>query len=169
VIPAKAKEGEDRALTTPLSYTGAAEDLDRELASHLADYVDSHLELGSTLAEAKAEMDAAAKVAREKSKAAQQTSKPDASRAPAMPTASPPRAFQSHSCFCSFTSVFAVPWPTAASTTPPIQLEHPRVNSNLPTTRPTKLSTTSSTCLLPHDVTASTVEVFLFKIFDPRI
>ncbi len=77
VIPAKAKEGEDEALTTPLSYTGSPEELDRELGQHLASYVDSHVALGSTLAEAKAEMDAAAKAARQKVKTAQQTSKPD--------------------------------------------------------------------------------------------
>jgi PRTRC genetic system protein E len=77
VIPAKAKEGEDEALTTPLSYTGSCEELDRELGQHLASYVDSYLALGSTLAEAKAEMDAAAKAARPKVKTAQPTSKPD--------------------------------------------------------------------------------------------
>lgn len=78
VIPAKAKEGEDQALTTPLSYTGSPEELDRELGQHLASYVDSHLALGNTLAEAKAEMDAAAKAARQRAKTAQQTSKSDA-------------------------------------------------------------------------------------------
>jgi PRTRC genetic system protein E len=77
VIPTKAKEGDDQALTTPLSYTGSPEELDAELGKHLASYVDSHFQLGSTLAEAKAEMDAAAKAARQKVKAAQQTSKPD--------------------------------------------------------------------------------------------
>lgn len=77
VIPAKTKEGEDQALTTPLSYTGSPEELDRELGQHLASYVDSHVTLGSTLAEAKAEMDAAAKAARQRAKTAQQTSKSD--------------------------------------------------------------------------------------------
>ena len=61
VIPARVKDGEDQALTTPLSYIGSPEELDRELGQHLASYVDSHLALGSTLAEAKAQMDAAAK------------------------------------------------------------------------------------------------------------
>ena len=61
VIPVRAKEGEDEALTTPLSYTGSPEELDRELGQHLAGYVDSYLALGSTLAEAKAEMDAGPK------------------------------------------------------------------------------------------------------------
>jgi PRTRC genetic system protein E len=71
VIPAKAKEGEDQALTTPLSYTASPEELDSELGKHLASYVDAHLSLGSTLAEAKAEMDAAAKAVRQKAKATQ--------------------------------------------------------------------------------------------------
>ena len=47
VIPAKVKEGEDHALTTPLSLTGSAEELDSELGRHLAGYVDSHLALGA--------------------------------------------------------------------------------------------------------------------------
>ena len=71
VIPAKVKEGEDQALTTPLSYTASPEELDAELGKHLASYVDAHLALGSNLAEAKAEMDAAAKAARQKAKATQ--------------------------------------------------------------------------------------------------
>ena len=71
VIPAKAKEGEDQALTTPLSYTASPEELDAELGKHLASYVDSHVALGSTLADARAEMDAAAKAARQKAKATQ--------------------------------------------------------------------------------------------------
>jgi PRTRC genetic system protein E len=78
VIPAKAKEGEAAALTTPLSYAGSPEELDKELGQQLASYVDSHLALGSTLAEAKAEMDSAAKAARQKAKTAQQTPKSDA-------------------------------------------------------------------------------------------
>ena len=76
VIPTKARDGEDLALTTPLSYTASPEELDAELGKHLASYVDSHMLLGSTLAEAKAEMDAAAKAARQRAKASQQTSKP---------------------------------------------------------------------------------------------
>ena len=75
VIPAKAKEGEEQALTTPLSFAGSAEELDAELGSHLASYVDSHLELRTTLAEAKAEMDAAAKAVRQKAKTTQHVSK----------------------------------------------------------------------------------------------
>jgi len=76
-IPAKAKEGEEQALTTPLSFTGSAEELDVELGSHLASYAQSHLELRNTLAEAQAEMDAAAKAARQRVKTPQQTAKSD--------------------------------------------------------------------------------------------
>jgi PRTRC genetic system protein E len=95
VIPAKVKDGEDQALTTPLGYTGTAEELDRELGQHLASYVDSHVALGSTLAEAKAEMDVAAKAARQKAKTAQQSSKPDTGtrkEESATPVAAPPDA-----------------------------------------------------------------------------
>ena len=77
VIPAKVKEGEDHALTTPLSFTGSAEELDSELGRHLVSYVDSHLALGNTLAEAKAEMDAATKAARQKVKTTQQAPRLD--------------------------------------------------------------------------------------------
>ena len=76
MIPAKAKEGEDQALTTPLSYTRSPEEIDTELGKHLASYVESHLTLGSTLVEAKAEMEAAAKAARQKARTAQHTSSP---------------------------------------------------------------------------------------------
>ncbi len=77
VIPAKVREGEEHALTTPVSVTGSAEELDAELGRHLASYVDAHIALGSTLAEAKAEMDAAAKAARQKGKTTQPASKAD--------------------------------------------------------------------------------------------
>ena len=94
VIPAKAKEGEDEALTTPLSYTGSPEELDRELGKHLASYVESHVALGSTLAEAKAEMDAAAKAARQKAKTQQPISKPAPSNAPKEESVLPAAATQ---------------------------------------------------------------------------
>jgi hypothetical protein len=89
--------------------------------------------------------------------------------APAMPTGSLQKAFRSHSCFCSSTSASAAPWPTAAFTTLPTQLTLPTANSSLPITKPTRPSRTSSTYSPLHDVTDSIIEVFLFKIFDPRI
>ena len=78
VIPTKTNENENAALTTPLSYTGTPEELDRELGNQLASYVEAHQQLGSTLAQAKAEMDAAAKAAQEEArrKAAERNKKP---------------------------------------------------------------------------------------------
>jgi PRTRC genetic system protein E len=102
VIPAKVKEGEDHALTTPLSFTGSAEELDSELGRHLVSYVDSHLALGSTLAEAKAEMDAAAKAARQKVKTTQPASKPDpVARKDESPGPAPPAAETTPSLFAA--------------------------------------------------------------------
>jgi PRTRC genetic system protein E len=110
VIPAKAKEAEDQALTTPLSYTASPEELDAEFGKHLAGYVDAHLSLGSTLAEAKAEMGAAAKAARQKAKATQVPKTEAASAKKAEPTTS--------------TAVTADPTPSLFSaepqTTPPV-------------------------------------------------
>jgi PRTRC genetic system protein E len=63
VVPKKLKDGDNDALTTPLSVTGTAEELDAELSSTLVSFVGSHLQLKNTLEKAKAEMDAAAKSA----------------------------------------------------------------------------------------------------------
>ena len=74
VVPQKIKDDENAALTTPLSVTGTAEELDRELPATLVNYVGAHLGLQNTLDRAKEEMDAAAKAAqaeaRSKSKSA---------------------------------------------------------------------------------------------------
>ena len=82
VIPTKTVENENAALTTPLSYTGTPEELDGELGKQVAGYVEAHQQLGSTLAQVKAEMDAAAKAAQEeaKRKAAERNKKPSDSK-----------------------------------------------------------------------------------------
>src|SRR5215472_9706845 len=67
-IPKRAREGDNPALSTPLSFVGTPEELDRDFAKELAAYVDTHRQLGSTLAQAKAEMEAAAKAAQEEAK-----------------------------------------------------------------------------------------------------
>jgi PRTRC genetic system protein E len=67
VIP-HANTDENPALSTPLTYTGPPEELDAELGKHLASYVQIHQQTGSTLAEAKATMEAAAKAAQEEAK-----------------------------------------------------------------------------------------------------
>jgi len=67
VIP-RAKADENPALSTPLTYTGSPEELDAELGKHLAGYTQIHQQTGSTLAEAKATLEAAAKSAQEEAK-----------------------------------------------------------------------------------------------------
>ncbi len=81
VLPKKASETEDNAVTTPLAITGTAEELDRDLPQQLVEFVGAHLQLQSTLASAKAEMDAAAKVAREEAR--KKTTKPSSPTTPA--------------------------------------------------------------------------------------
>jgi PRTRC genetic system protein E len=83
VLPQKASETDDKAVTTPLAITGTAEELDRDLPQQLVEFVGAHLHLQSTLASAKAEMESAAKAAREESR--KKTFKPS----PATTTASP--------------------------------------------------------------------------------
>jgi PRTRC genetic system protein E len=96
VIPALAKADENPALSTPLTYIGPPEELDAELGKHLAGYVQTHQQTVSTLAEAKATMEAAAKAAQEEAKRKAEerkkaTVKPPATTAPASTpsTASP--------------------------------------------------------------------------------
>jgi PRTRC genetic system protein E len=63
VVPKKLKDGDNDALSTPLSVTGTAEELDAQLSSTLVNFSGAHLQLKNTLEKAKAEMDAAAKTA----------------------------------------------------------------------------------------------------------
>ena len=85
VLPQKASETEENALTTPLAITGTSEELDRDLPQQLVEFVGAHLQLQSTLTSAKAEMDAAAKAAREEAR--KKTTKPSAATTPATSTA----------------------------------------------------------------------------------
>jgi PRTRC genetic system protein E len=68
VVPQKASDTEDNALTTPLAITGTAEELDRDLSQQLVEFTGAHLQLQTTLASAKAEMEAAGKAAREEAR-----------------------------------------------------------------------------------------------------
>jgi PRTRC genetic system protein E len=82
IVPKKLKDGDNDALTTPLSVTGTAEDLDVELSTTIVSFVGSHLQMKNTLEKAKAEMDAASKAAqteaRAKSKTPAKTAPPNA-------------------------------------------------------------------------------------------
>jgi PRTRC genetic system protein E len=73
VVPKKTKDGNDEALTTPLSVTGTPEELDADLASTLVSFVGSHLQLKNTLEQAKATMDAAAKTAQAEARSKSKT------------------------------------------------------------------------------------------------
>jgi PRTRC genetic system protein E len=79
VIPKKITEGENDALTTPVSVTGTVEELDKELPQTLLHFVSSHLELKNSLEQAKAEMEEASKAARAEArkKSGSQASKKD--------------------------------------------------------------------------------------------
>jgi PRTRC genetic system protein E len=73
IVPKKLKDGDNDALTTPLSVTGTAEELDTELSSTIVGFVSSHLQMKNTLEKAKAEMDAASKAARAETRAKSKT------------------------------------------------------------------------------------------------
>jgi PRTRC genetic system protein E len=94
VIPKRIIENENAALSTPLSFVGAPEELDRDFAKELAAYVDVHRQLGSTLAQAKATMEAAAKAAQEeaKRKADEKRKAKSATSAPAPAPSAQPEA-----------------------------------------------------------------------------
>jgi PRTRC genetic system protein E len=65
VFPKKLADGENEALTTPLSVTGTAEELDAQLPSVLTEYVGLNLGLSSTLETVKEQVAAAAKAAKD--------------------------------------------------------------------------------------------------------
>jgi len=69
VVPKKLADGDNDALTTPLSVTGTAEELDAELSATIVSFVASHLTLKNTLERAKAEMAEAAKAAQAEARA----------------------------------------------------------------------------------------------------
>jgi PRTRC genetic system protein E len=81
VVPQKASDTEDNALTTPLAITGTAEELDRDLPQQLVEFTGAHIQLQSTLASAKAEMESAAKAAREDAR--KKSAKPSSPTSPA--------------------------------------------------------------------------------------
>jgi PRTRC genetic system protein E len=104
VIPTQARADENPALSTPLTYTGSPEELDAELSKHLAGYVQIHQQTASTLAEAKATLEAAAKAAQEEAKRKAEERKKANQKSPV--TASP----------ASSTPAEAAPSPTSAGT-----------------------------------------------------
>jgi PRTRC genetic system protein E len=75
VLPKKLADSENAALTTPMSFTGTAAELDAQLPDAIVSFVASHLELKNTLSRAKEEMAAAAKAAQDEAKSKSKTTK----------------------------------------------------------------------------------------------
>ena len=75
VLPKKLADGENAALTTPMSFTGTAAELAAQLPDAIVSFVASHLELKNTLDRAKEEMAAAAKAAQEEARNKSKTAK----------------------------------------------------------------------------------------------
>jgi PRTRC genetic system protein E len=114
VVPKKLADGENVALTTPMSFTGTAAELDAQLPNAIVGFVASHLELKNTLDRAKEEMAAAAKAvqdeARNKSKTAKKAAPAEAPvKKDEQKAAEPPRA----------PSLFDMPAPVSTSPTLP--------------------------------------------------
>ena len=89
VVPKKVKDGDHDALTTPLSVTGTAEELDAQLGSTLVGFVASHLQMKNALEKAKADMDAATKAAQAEARSKART---PISKTPAKVEAAPANA-----------------------------------------------------------------------------
>jgi PRTRC genetic system protein E len=68
VMPKKLADSENTALTTPMSFTGSAAELDEQLPAAISSFVASHLQLKNTLEKAKEEIAAAAKAAQEEAR-----------------------------------------------------------------------------------------------------
>lgn len=98
VIPRKldADSGQNHALTTPLSITGSAEELDRELPLQLASFTESVVKTGSNLEELRAEHAAAVKAveAENKKKLDEKKKGSGAKTASASPALSAPPEFK---------------------------------------------------------------------------
>jgi PRTRC genetic system protein E len=114
VLPKKLADGENDALTTPMSFTGTAAELDAQLPDAIVSFVASHLELKNTLGRAKQEMAAAAKAAQDEAKSNAKTTKKAApAEAPVkkdeQKAVGPPKA----------PSLFDMSAPVGVSSTPP--------------------------------------------------
>ena len=73
VIPKRLKDSENAALATPFCCTGTPEELDRELPTHVREFVAGHVALGANLAAIQREREEAEKAAREELKKKQKT------------------------------------------------------------------------------------------------
>jgi PRTRC genetic system protein E len=126
VVPKKLKDDENKALTTPLTVTGTAEELDAELGPTLVNFVAAHLQLKNTLKQAKEEMDAAAKAAQAEARSKSKTPvKKDATTS---------------------ASTISKPSQTAKASTEPVQPPPPRTTSlfDVPAAAPAPVATSTA-------------------------
>lgn len=112
IIPQKLKEGENTALTTPLTVTGTAEELDRDLAPAIVGFVAAYLALRNTLDRAKAEMDEAAKAAKAEARSKAKTNVKSEPLKPAAPDTAPKPAEPVKPAPARPTGLFDAPAPT---------------------------------------------------------
>jgi len=73
ICPRQIKDGENQALTTPLSVTGTPRELDADLIAQVTGFVASHVGLNTNLTAIQAEIAEAEKAAREEAKKRQKT------------------------------------------------------------------------------------------------
>ena len=125
IVPKKLKDGDNDALTTPLSVTGTAEELDAELSSTIVGFVGSHLQMKNTLEKAKAEMDAASKAAQAEARAKSKTSTMKALSKPEIiqPAATAKPIEPAKPARPNTASLFDVPIPAATQTTASLESE----------------------------------------------
>ena len=125
IVPKKLKDGDNDALTTPLSVTGTAEELDAELSSTIVGFVGSHLQMKSTLEKAQAEMDAASKAAQAEARAKSKTmGKRDQPKAEAPQLTGTARTVEpAEPAPVQTASLFDVPVPTATPIAVPTESE----------------------------------------------
>ena len=125
IVPKKMKDGDNDALTTPLSVTGTAEELDAQVAATMVSFVASHLQMKNALEKAKAEMDAATKAAqaeaRAKSKTPTKTAPPNTEVTQNAPSAKP--AEPAKPAPQKPASLFDMPAPAATTTATPAESE----------------------------------------------
>lgn len=118
IVPKKLKEGDNDALTIPLSVTGTAEALDADLPSTIVSFVGFHLQMKNTLERARDEMDAASKAAqaeaRAKAKTTTKTAPPNTEATQYAPTAKPTEPAKPG--LQKPASLFDLPTPAAAIT-----------------------------------------------------
>jgi len=114
VLPKKLADSENAALTTPMSFTGTAAELDAQLPDAIVSFVASHLELKNTLGRAKEEMAAAAKMAQDEARNKSKTAKK------AVPAEVPVKKDEQRTVEQpKAPSLFDMPAPVSASPTPP--------------------------------------------------